>query len=79
MNEKIQPRWLKLTAASKYAAINVHRLKALATSGRLRGFRDPDSTRGDWIFDRDSLDSYRLSQYTLPELETRALKILSAR
>jgi hypothetical protein len=56
----ITPRWLKLTAAAKYASINKTRLKNLAIEEKILGYQDPDSTRGDWIFDKESLDDYRL-------------------
>ena len=55
-------RWLKLKAASKYSALGQHRLKELASKRVIRGFKDPDSERGDWIFDRESLDTYRIRQ-----------------
>lgn len=56
------PRWLKLKVASKYSALGQHRLKELAANRIIRGFKDPDSVRGDWIFDRESLDAYRMRQ-----------------
>lgn len=56
------PRWLKLKVAAEYSAIGQKRLIELAESGNIRGFQDPDSKRGDWIFDRFSLDKYRDSQ-----------------
>ena len=55
-------RWLKLNDAAAYASLGQHRLKELATKRIIRGFQDPDSKRKDWIFDRESLDSYRLRQ-----------------
>lgn len=60
--EKItaQPRWLKLSAAAKYSGYGMARLRQLASEGVIRGYRDPESTRGDWIFDRESIDEYRL-------------------
>jgi len=54
----MSPRWLKLTAASSYAAMNKHRLIRLAVDGLIIGYQD--SERGDWIFDRNSIDEYRL-------------------
>jgi hypothetical protein len=62
----IQPRWLKLKQAAIYASINVKKLKMLAQEGEVIGYSDPDSKRGDWIFDKQSLDEYRLK----PFLET---------
>ncbi len=61
--EKItaQPRWLKLSAAAKYSGYGIARLRQLALDGLIRGYKDPDSTRGDWIFDRESIDEYRLA------------------
>jgi hypothetical protein len=56
------PRWLKLKQACQYSSIGKERLKHLADTGDIIGFQDPDSKRGDWIFDRLSLDAYRLHQ-----------------
>lgn len=61
-SQAITPRWLKLRDACKYAAIGKLRLKSLAQAGEVAGHPDPDSARGDWIFDRLSLDRYRESQ-----------------
>jgi len=55
-----QPRWLKLKQAVLYANIGQKRLKALADDGEIVGYQDPDSKRGDWIFDKNSIDEYRL-------------------
>ena len=57
------PRWAKLRDAAKYASIGHKRLIALAESGIIKGFKDPDSGRSDWIFDILSIDAYRESQY----------------
>lgn len=58
----IPARWIKLIPAAEYSALGKARLKELAKKGIIRGFSDPDSKRGDWIFDRESLDKYRLRQ-----------------
>ncbi len=55
-------RWLKLIPASIYSSMGQHRLKELAKKGVIVGYPDPDSKRGDWIFDKESLDKYRLRQ-----------------
>lgn len=55
-------RWIKLIQASQYSSIGQKRLKELGKKGIIRGFPDPDSKRKDWIFDRESLDNYRLNQ-----------------
>lgn len=62
-------RWLKVQRAIKYSGIGRDRLKKLADDGEIIGFPDPDSGRGDWIFDRLSLDDYRIKQYKQVELE----------
>ena len=56
----LTPRWLKLTAAAKYAGMNPKRLKQLAEQGDIIGYRDQDTLRQDWIFDKNSIDQYRL-------------------
>ncbi len=71
----IYPRWLKLKEACRYSAIGKDRLKQLALAGEIVGFSDPDSKRGDWIFDRESLDQYRMNQASY--LEQKALAIMS--
>ena len=55
-------RWVRLTEAARYASIGQKRLKELAKEGSIVGFPDPDSKRGDWIFDLHSLDAYREGQ-----------------
>jgi len=56
------PRWLKLRDAAKYSAIGINRLRQMGREGIIIGFPDPDNRRGDWVFDRNSLDAYRESQ-----------------
>lgn len=56
------PRWLPIKSAAFYSAIGKDRLKELAESGEIVGFKDPTDRRGTWIFDRESLDKYRETQ-----------------
>jgi len=68
------PRWLSLKQAAEYAHLGQKRLKELAREGLISGNPDPENGRGDWIFDRESLDAYRLSQLNcqvMAEAETR--------
>ena len=60
--EETSARWLRLREAARYSAIGEKRLVALADAGTVRGFQDPDSGRHDWVFDRVSIDEYRLGQ-----------------
>ncbi len=69
-------RWLRLKEATQYAAIGKARLIDLAVSGVIRGAKDPDSKRRDWIFDRLSIDEYREAQMLVDNLEQKALAIL---
>jgi hypothetical protein len=69
-----QPRWLKIKQAAAYSGIGQKRLKVLAENGEIIGYSDPDSGRGDWIFDRNSLDDYRMKP--IQETNTRFQKIL---
>jgi len=62
-------RWLSLKEACTYAHIGRKRLKRIALEGHVKGCPDPDSKRGDWIFDRLSLDAYREGQ--MPGVTTR--------
>jgi len=61
-NFSFTPRWLSLTAAAFYSHIGETKLKQLAEDGEIIGFRDPTDRRGTWIFDRESLDAYRMDQ-----------------
>lgn len=75
----IQPRWLHLKDAAKYSSVGRKRLVVLARTGGVRGFQDPESKRGDWIFDRESLDAYRESQASekgADAMRNKALDIL---
>ena len=73
------PRWLGLDEAAEYASMGRDRLKALAQAGDLVGFPDPEDRRGGrksagrWIFDRESLDAYRLGQAGLGPLRVAVL------
>ena len=58
----MKPRWLRLKSACEYSAIGKDRLIKLAKDGVVVGYQDPDNARGDWIFDRLSLDGYRVAQ-----------------
>ena len=64
--EPIQPRWLKLIDACRYSGIGKARIKRLAKDGAIRGFVDPDDKRDTWLFDRESIDEYRLKQADAP-------------
>ena len=72
--EPMQPRWLKLKDACLYSGIGKKRIKKLADAGDIRGFKDPDDERGTWLFDRKSIDSYRLNQADAPTIA--ALEVL---
>lgn len=69
----ITPRWLKLGQAAAYANIGQKRLKALADAGEIAGYQE-DTGRGDWIFDKESIDEYR--SRPLAETSVRFQKIL---
>lgn len=78
--ENITPRWIKLVPAAKYSSIGQKRLKELARKpgGIIVGYPDPDSKRGDWIFDRESIDKYRIRQ--VPEsIEQKLLELKAKR
>ena len=67
-------RWLRLKDAALYSSIGRSRLKSLAEQGAVKGFQDPDSNRGDWIFDRLSIDAYRENQ--AGQLNQKALDLI---
>ena len=69
-------RWMSLREAAYYSHIGQKRLIALAESGNVSGFRDPDSMRGDWIFDRNSLDAYRENQADPAQMRAKVLKLM---
>jgi hypothetical protein len=68
---------MRLKEATKYGCLGKARLIELAVSGRIRGAKDVDSKRKDWIFDRLSIDEYRESQMTGFNAEQKAIEILS--
>ena len=70
------PRWMPLKMASHYGNIGIKRLKQLAADGSVRGFKDPDSGRGDWVFDKLSIDKYREMQTPQIAARTKALELL---
>jgi hypothetical protein len=69
-------RWLTLREARFYSGIGIKRLKLLAQEGKLKGCPDPDNGRGDWIFDRASIDAYREGQMIAPTIQEKALAIM---
>ena len=71
-------RWIKLKEATQYASMGKARLINLALIGVIRGVQDPDSKRGDWIFDRLSIDHYREAQMNQFSAREKALEILGA-
>jgi hypothetical protein len=71
-------RWIKLKEATQYGRIGKARLIQLAVSGVIRGAQDPDSKRKDWIFDRQSIDSYREAQMSGMSAQQKALEIMRA-
>ena len=72
-------RWFTLKEAAEYAAIGKHRLVDMAKNGKIRGSRDMDSGRHEWIFDRLSIDDYREAQMPSGmDAKQKALAILKA-
>ena len=68
---------MKLKQAAAYSAMGEKRLKRLAEECEIRGVSDPDINRGDWFFDRLSIDKYREGQalhYKIIELKLRDLE-----
>ena len=69
-------RWLTTREAAVYASISRDRLKRICQKGLIKGCPDPDNRRGDWIFDRLSIDAYRESQMTQATAREKALAII---
>jgi len=69
-------RWIKLNEATQYGSIGKSRLIQLALEGIIKGAPDPDSKRHDWIFDRQSIDSYREAQMSSISAKEKALEIM---
>lgn len=67
------PRWLGTKQAATYARIGKTKLKTLAKAGKIRGYPDPDSKRGDWIFDKQSIDEYRLEPVMMSEMREKEI------
>lgn len=61
------PRWLRLADAVQYSGLSKGRLKEMALAREIVGGQDPGDRRGrdsegTWIFDRLSIDRWRLNQ-----------------
>ena len=80
LKDAVGARWLKLKAAAAYSAIGKTRLKQLAKDPEsiIVGFPDPESGRSDWIFDKESLDAYRLNQSGAGFAKQKSLAILKS-
>ncbi len=76
-NNSIAPRWIRLKEATQYAAIGKKRLIGLAMSGEIRGAKDANNKRQDWIFDRLSIDAYREVQMPVMSAREKALAIIN--
>lgn len=76
VHNSLPPRWLNLKAAAQWSAMGQKRLINLAKSGEVRGFQDTDSGRGDWVFDRYSLDEYRINQADPAQDRAKVLEIM---
>ncbi len=72
----IYPRWMTLKQACFYASIGEKRLIELAKQGIVRGGQDKDSGKKNWIFDRESIDEYRMGQMLSDNARKKALAIL---
>jgi len=73
----LQPRWFKLKAAVQYSGIARERLKRLAKEGRIQGYKCSESGRGDWYFDRISIDQYHEHQIEISSPKQIVLDILN--
>lgn len=62
--EKIlfQPRWLKLKPAALYSSIGQKELIKLVENKKVAGFQDSSLKTKPWIFDKTSIDNYRIQQ-----------------
>ena len=63
-----QPRWLKLRQAALYSSIGQKKLKSLAEKGEIVGYPDPETEKGVWVFDRLSIDKYRMKPWRKKEV-----------
>jgi hypothetical protein len=70
------PRWISLKEACEYSHIGKDRIKRLAIQGVIKGSPDPDNKRGDWIFDRVSIDAYREAQMSKADAKEKALALM---
>ena len=51
-------RYMSLKQASVYSGIGQKKLIHLAKKGHIRGQKRTDIPRGDWSFDKESIDKY---------------------
>jgi len=61
------PRWLSLKMAAEYSQYGQKKLIELATARKIRGFQDSELKTGPWIFDKESIDTYRMEQAHLSD------------
>lgn len=69
-------QWLSLREAAQEYHIGERRLILLAKEGKIKGYQEKDTKRGDWIFYRDSLDEYRISHCPVLTAKEKALAII---
>lgn len=78
---KVSARWLGLKDVSLYVRVGQKRLKDLARDQHcvVRGWPDPDSGRGDWVFDLLSLDACRERQRGYDQIKAASRTSYSGR
>lgn len=71
------PRWLSLKLAARYSNYGEKKLIELAqtTPPKIKGFRDPELGKNPWVFDKESIDRYRLEQSLLADRSDEALDL----
>lgn len=74
MPTPVDKRWLSLREAATYASIGEKKLRQLAYDKKITGFPDPDDGCGKWVFDKLSIDKYRVSQSALSSNASDARK-----
>lgn len=61
------PRWMSLKMAAEYSQYGQKKLIELAASKKIRGFQDSELKTGPWIFDKESIDAYRMEQAAMAD------------
>jgi hypothetical protein len=72
-NSLVPVRYMSLKQAAVYSGIGQKRLIQLAKEGKIKGQKRTELKRGDWSFDKESIDRYWHKPFDEVKDETKSI------